>query len=132
MGYFSDLDLNKRENQESLGYQSLKDQLVDRYEALRDRIAEPFNQYAFSMDNDDLYFSRSDYRYAPIECFKSAYDVERALDIVIEDLEEKCGVVVRDDGTLGDSDDEYETDPNQISIFEIVCLSPLLGGAVAA
>ena len=119
MGYFSELDLVRKEKYADRSYHGFEEQLLWRYEDLRDR-------YFTLLDSDapcigDDYFSCDDYRYAPIEYFTTLRDVWRALEIAKEDLESKCGIVVRDDGSIENAEDDDE-DPDQMTVFEIVLL----------
>ena len=129
MGYFSELDLVRKEEYADQSYHGFEEQLLWRYEELRDR-------YFTLLDSDapctgDDYFSADDYRYAPVEYFTTLIDVWRALEIAKEDLESKCGIVVRDDGSFEEKEDE-EQDPDQITVFEIVLLPTWFQTAVAA
>ena len=129
MGYFSELDLVRKEEYADQSYHGFEEQLLWQYEDLRDR-------YFTLLDSDapcigDDYFSCDDYRYAPVEYFTTLIDVWRALEIAKEDLESKCGIVVRDDGSFEEKEDE-EQDPDQITVFEIVLLPTWFQTAVAA
>ena len=129
MGYFSELDLTKKEEYIDRSYHGFEEQLLWRYEDLRDR-------YFTLLDSDapcvgDDYFSADDYRYAPVEYFKTIADVYRAMEIAKEDLETKCNIIVRDDGSIENVEDDDE-DPDQITIFEIVFLPTWFQTAIAA
>ena len=94
------------------------------------------NRYQALLNSDaptsgDDYFTTDDYRYAPIQCFKTIRDVWRAMEIAREELEDKCDIIVREDGTIENKDNEEE-DPNQITVFEIVLLPTWFQTAVAA
>ena len=52
------------------------------------------------------------------------------MDIAKEDLAEKCDIIVHEDGTIENKNDEE--DPNQVTIFEIVLLPTWFQTAVAA
>ena len=129
MGYFSELDLIAKEEYADRSYHGFEEQLLWRYEDLKDRYRELLDSGA-PMCGDD-YFSKDDYRYAPIECFVTLADVYRAIEIAKEDLEIKCDIIVREDGSIAKKDDDEE-DPNQITMFEIVLLPKWLQTAVAA
>ena len=129
MGYFSELDVTRKEEYVDRSYHGFEEQLLWRYEDLRDR-------YFTLLDSDapcvgDDYFSADDYRYAPVEYFKTLEDVYRAMEIAREDLETKCDITVREDGSIAKKDDDEE-DPNQIAMFEIVLLPTWFQTAVAA
>ena len=128
MGYFSELDLVRKEEYADRSYHGFEEQLLWRYEDLRDRYLELLDAEAPCVGDD--YFSADDYRYAPVEYFTTLRDVWRALEIAKEDLESKCGIVVRDDGSIEKVEDDDE-DPDQITIFEIVLLPTWFQTAVA-
>ena len=129
MGYFSELDLVRKEEYADQSYHGFEEQLLWRYEDLRDR-------YFTLLDSDapcigDEYFSCDDYRYAPIEYFETINDVYCAMEIAKEDLETKCNIIVRDDGSIENAEDDDE-DPDQMTVFEIVLLPTWFQTAVAA
>ena len=129
MGYFSELDLVRKEEYADQSYHGFEEQLLWRYEDLRDR-------YFTLLDSDapcigDEYFSCDDYRYAPIEYFETINDVYCAMEIAKEDLETKCNIIVRDDGSIENAEDDDE-DPDQMTVFEIVLLPTWFRTAVAA
>ena len=129
MGYFSELDLINRENYTDRSYHGFEEQLLWRYEDLKERYSLLSREGA-PMHGDD-YFSKNDYRYAPIECFNNLSDVYRAMEIAKEDLEEKCDIIIDDDGNVVECAEE-EDDPNQLSLFEVVLLPTWFQTAVAA
>ena len=129
MGYFSELDLINRENYTDRSYHGFEEQLLWRYEDLKERYLLLSREGA-PMHGDD-YFSKNDYRYAPIECFNTLSDVYRAMEIAKEDLEEKCDIIIDDDGNVVECAEE-EDDPNQLSLFEVVLLPTWFQTAVAA
>ena len=122
MGYYSELDFLNKESYEDQSYPSFDTQLMWRYEDLMDRYHELLEADA-PLTGDD-YYSKDDYRYAPIEYFQTITHVWRALEIVKEDLETKCNIIVNEDGSF-EKKGEEESDPNQITIYELT-LSPLL------
>lgn len=129
MGYFSELDLINRENYTDRSYHGFEEQLLWRYEDLKERYSLLSREGA--PINGDDYFSKNDYRYAPIECFNTLSDVYRAMEIAKEDLEEKCDMIIDDDGNVVECIEEVD-DPNQISLFEVVLLPTWFQTAVAA
>jgi hypothetical protein len=128
MGYFSKLNLGIQENDIDRSYPSFEDQLLWRYEDLKNRYMELI-EVAVPAARDD-YFNSDDYRYAPVECFKTLSDVYRAIEIAKSDLERKCGIIVRDDGSIETIDDDEDLD--QITVYEIVLLPTWFQTAVAA
>ena len=129
MEYFSELDLINRENYTDRSYHGFEEQLLWRYEDLKERYSLLSREGA-PMHGDD-YFSKNDYRYAPIECFNTLSDVYRAMEIAKEDLEEKCDMIIDDEGNVVECTEE-EDDPNQLSLFEVVLLPTWFQTAVAA
>ena len=129
MGYFSELDLINRENYTDRSYHGFEEQLLWRYEDLKERYSLLSRECA-PMHGDD-YFSKNDYRYAPIECFNTLSDVYRAMEIAKEDLEEKCDMIIDDEGNVVECAEE-EDDPNQLSLFEVFLLPTWFQTAVAA
>ena len=129
MGYFSELDLINRENYTDRSYHGFEEQLLWRYEDLKERYSLLSREGA--PINGDDYFSKNDYRYAPIECFNTLSDVYRAMEIVKEDLKEKCDMIIDDDGNVVECTEEKD-DPNQLSLFEVVLLPTWFQTAVAA
>ena len=129
MGYFSKSDITHKEIYIDQSYHDFEEQLIWRYEDLKDRYRELLGSDA-PMHGDN-YFSRDNYRYYPISYFTTIEDVYRAMEIAREDLEEKCGIIVREDGNVEYKDEEHP-DPDQISIVEIVLLPTWFQTAVAA
>ena len=129
MGYFSELDLINREDCIERSYHGFEEQLLWRYEVLRERYSLLLREGG-PMHGDD-YFSTNDYKYAPIECFNTLSDVYRAMEIAKEDLEEKCDMIIDDEGNVVECAEE-EDDPNQLSLFEVVLLPTWFQTAVAA
>ena len=129
MGYFSELDIINRENYIERSYHGFEEQLLWRYEDLKERYSLLSREGA-PMHGDD-YFTKNDYRYAPLECFNTLSDVYRAMEIAKEDLEEKCDMIIDDEGNVVECAEE-EDDPNQLSLFEVVLLPTWFGTAVAA
>lgn len=129
MGYFSELDLTNRENYIDRSYHGFEEQLLWRYEDLKERYSLLSREGA-PVHGDD-YFSKNDYRYAPLECFNTLSDVYRAMEIAKKDLEAKCDMIIDDDGNVVECTEE-EDDPNQISLFEVVLLPTWFQTAVAA
>ncbi|MBQ5390196.1 MAG: hypothetical protein IIU58_04735 [Clostridia bacterium] len=129
MGYFSENQIELQDEYSDQSYHGFEEQLRWRYENLRDRHRELLDVDAPACGDD--YFSKDDYRYAPIEYFTTLADVYHAMGIAKEDLEEKCDIIVREDGSIAKKDDDEE-DPNQNTMFEIVLLPTWFQTAVAA
>lgn len=129
MGYFSENQIELQDKYSDQSYHGFEEQLRWRYEDLKEKYVELLDMDAPVYGDD--YFSKDDYRYAPIEYFTTLRDVWRALEIAKEDLESKCGIVVQDDGSIEKPKDDEE-DPNQLNIFEIILLPTWFQTAVAA
>ena len=129
MGYFSELDIINRENYIERSYHGFEEQLLWRYEDLKERYSLLSREGA--PINGDDYFTKNDYRYAPLECFNTLSDVYRAMEIAKEDLEEKCDMIIDDEGNVVECTEE-EDNPNQLSLFEGVLLPTWFQTAVAA
>ena len=129
MGYFSENQIELQDKYSDQSYHGFEDQLLWRYEDLKDRCLELLDMDA-PISGDD-YFSTDDYRYAPIHRFKTIRDVWRAMEIAKEDLAAKCNIVVREDGSI-ENKNEDEEDTNRITVFEIVLLPTWFQTAAAA
>ena len=127
MGYFSELDLTRKTEYVDRSYHGFEEQLLWRYEDLKNRYQELLNSDAPTSGDD--YFSKDDYRYVPIEYFVTLADVYRAMEIAKEELEDKCDIIMREDGNIESKDEEE--DPNQLTMFEIVLLPTWFQTAVA-
>lgn len=126
MGYFSELDLTIREERREDCFMSLEQRLLNRYEELEESYQCLLDMGAPTFSED--YFDDDDYRFAPVECFTCLADLTRAMEITKKDLLTKCGIAI--DGTVDESVEE--TDPRQISMFEVFCVPILLDATVAA
>ena len=98
-----------------------------RYEDLKERYSLLSREGA-PMHGED-YFSKNDYRYAPIECFNTLSDVYRAMEIAKEDLKEKCGIFTDDETAPREEDEAGE---NQMSFPMVVLLPSWFQTAAAA
>lgn len=128
MGYFSELNIEMKENRTDRSYFAYDEQLLSRYEDLKYRYAELKELGAPTVSDD--YFSKSDCLYAPLDCFNSLRDVRFALETIKEYLQANCDVTLEDDGDECD-EDERDADPNQITLFEIVLMPSWLESAAA-
>ena len=128
MGYFSENQIKLQDKYSDRSYHSFEDQLLWRYEDLKDRYLELLDMDA-PISGDD-YFTTDDYRYAPIHYFKTIRDVWCAMEIAKEALAEKCDIIVHEDGSIENKNDDEE-DPNQITMFEIVLLPTWFQTAIA-
>ena len=129
MGYFSGKQIESQDKYLDHSYHGFDEQLLWRYEDLKDRYLELLDIDAPASGDD--YFTTDDYRYAPIHYFKTIRDVWRAMEIAKEDLATKCNIIVHEDGSIENKDNDDE-DPDQISMIEIVLLPTWFQTAVAA
>ena len=129
MGYFSEKQIELQDNYSDQSYHGFEDQLLWRYEDLKDRYLELLDIDAPASGDD--YFSTDDYRYAPIHCFKTIRDVWRATEIAKEDLAAKCNIIVHEDDSIENKDNDDE-DLDQITMIEIVFLPTWFQTAAAA
>ena len=116
MGYFSELDLYNKECAENKGYRSYIDQLLWRYEGLKERYSLLYSSGASCFTDDR--FSTSELKYSPVDSFKSLHSLRLAIQLAEQTLE-----------GYGASLDELEEPSSelsekQISIFEIVFIPP--------
>lgn len=95
-------------------YPSYEDQLLMRYGDLTDRYAD-LKQSDAPVVGDDL-LSIDDYRYAPVEYFRTLTDLERALELAREELE-ILGLL-----SIGDEENPAEGEDGQITLIEFVYL----------
>ena len=128
MGYFSEKQIESQDKYLDRSYHGFEEQLLWRYEDLKDRYLELLDMDA-PISGDD-YFTTDDYRYAPIHYFETIRDVWRAMELAKEDLAGKCDIIVHEDGSIENKDDEE--DANQITTFEIVLLPTWFQTAAAA
>ena len=129
MGYCSALDLKNKENYIDRSYHGFEEGLRWRYEDLKERYSL-LSQSGAAIYGDDC-FSKREYLYASAECFNTLSDVHRAIEITRTELEEKCDMIIDDDGNVVECTEE-ENDPKQLSLFEVVLLPTWFGTAVAA
>ena len=114
MGYFSNLCQNEYND---LSYHGAEEQLLWRYEDLKQRYLE-----LSDMDSphaEDVHFTADDYRYAPIQYFRTPWDIHRAMEIARDDLETRYNIIVNEDGGTKQAEDDIP-DPNQITMLEII------------
>ena len=127
MGYFSENQIELQDKYSDQSYYSFEDQLLWRYEDLKDRYLELLDIDAPASGDD--YFTTDDYRYSPVHYFKTIRDIWRAMEIIKDDLAKKCDIIVHEDGSFEHEDDEEA--PNQVTMVEIVLLPTWFQTAVA-
>ena len=107
---------------------SFEEQMLWRYKDLQERY-KALQRVGAPVGGEGC-LSRSDYRYAPLSCLCTLADVSKAITVVQEELESKCGLIVDEAGNLRDKGER--PDPDQITVFEIVYLPALLSASIAA
>lgn len=122
------MDRALKEGYADQSYHGFEEGLIWRYEDLRERWRELSDADAPAVGED--HFSREDDLYAPTDCFWTLADVYRAMETVREVLEDEYGIVVREDGSVADKDEDE--DPDQITVFDYVLLPTWFQTAVAA
>ena len=130
MCYFSELDIRRKDEYADRSYYGTREQLLSRYEELKERYAELLRSDAACFCDER--FGADDYRYAPIECFRSIEDVYRAMEIAREDLCSECDIILQDDIESVDAGEDEEEDSEQITLFEVVLLPSWFQTALAA
>ena len=130
MCYFSELDIRRKDEYTDRSYYGYREQLLSRYEELKERYEELLRSDAACFCDEG--FGAYDYRYAPIECFRSIEDVYRAMKIAREDLCSECDIILQDDIESVDAGEDEEEDSEQITLFEVVLLPSWFQTALAA
>ena len=128
MGYFSKKQIEAKEEYPDQSDDGFERQLLWRYEDLKDK-------YRALLDRDapacgDECFTADDYRYAPVQHFKTIRDVWLAMEMVKEELVTKCDIIVREEEGL-EGERVVQQDPDQVTVFEIVVLPLCLQAVVA-
>lgn len=95
MGYYSNFAIDIDNFPCDTSYTSPEQQLLWRLDDLYDWLDEL--SFIKRRDFDGGIFSLDDYRYAPVKCFETYLDVQAAIRIAIDDLNNKYGIVVSDD-----------------------------------
>ena len=127
MGYFSELDIENRENYRDESYRSFDEQLAWRYEELQDRYEELLGKGTPAVGEDR--FSKNDYLYASVKCLRSLSDVYHAMEAVKEALGISSDAILN--GGF-DSLPSEDVNPDQISFFEVLVLPSWQGSPAAA
>lgn len=128
MGYFSDLDLCNENDRSYYGYE---DQCELRLEELYGRLSELVALGAPYRTGESL--GEADYRYALPSRFCTVYDVERAIEASRDGAESRRGeseATYRHrepyaEGYEPYADAQSEAIPGQMSIFEVVLITPV-------
>lgn len=127
MGYFSEIDVGERARLADSHYHGFEEQLLWRYESLKDRYRE-LAEGGAPYTGDDL-FTAKEYRYDPIEYFKTLKDVFNAMTVAKEDLKRKCGIVLPEE--LEDEEEDGDGEDGDL-LMAIVLLPSWFQTAAAA
>ena len=91
MGYFSEQSIIEEIEFEDRSYSSFDKQLLSRLDDLKDRYTELVKLDAPCFGDD--YYTKDDYRYAPVEWFETLADVARAIEIIKADFDCACSII---------------------------------------
>ena len=127
MGYFSELDIENRENYKDESYRSFDEQLAWRYEELQDCYEELLRNNAPAIGEDR--YTKEEYLYTDVKCFETLSDVYHAMEAVKEALGISSDAVWNDGSDRSLAEDE---NPDQISFFEVLVLPSWQGSPAAA
>ena len=117
MGYYSSLAIDLESYSYDVSYTSPEQQLLWRIDDLYNRLNElPFIK---RRNFDGAILSLDDYRYAPVKCFETYLDVQAAIQIAIDDLNNNYGIVVSERATIYPS---AETSIEQLTLFDTIAL----------
>ena len=119
MGYFSEQSILMDAESQDCSYHSFDTQLLWRLDDLNDRYTELVIQDAPCYGED--HYTADDYRYAPIECFETLYDISRAIEIAKADLLCRSEASISDGGCASDEILEDTTEPLQLKLFDDTC-----------
>ena len=116
MGYFLDLAKNYIEYDFDRSYPSPEEQLFWRLDDLKYKLEEltekdaPYRGWVRLTDND--------IRYAIPEYFETISDVERAIELALEDLKNKYDIEIPDETPV--QEDIVDASAEQMTLFEII------------
>lgn len=96
-------------------------QLLWRLEELEDRLHELITQKTGNRD-EGACFSEENLRYVLPEHFLSASDVQKAIELVIEDLRDRYGIYVREEDCEEEEPVVDEITGMQISFLDVLSL----------
>ena len=116
MGYYSDLAMDRKIEILDHSYTPPEKQLLWRLKDLEDRLAVLTRRKTGKRDAGE-YFSEDDLRYVLPEHFLSASNVRKAIDLAVNDLQDRYGIYVGDQPAQEEPEVDEVTDM-QISIFD--------------
>lgn len=112
MGYYSDFAIDRVPCYHDHSYFPPQKQLLLRLEELEDRLCALTHRKTGKRDEGE-YFSEDDLRYVLPECFLSASNVRRAIELAVADLKERYGICV------GDQQAQEEPGDDRLSAMQI-------------
>ncbi len=116
MGCFSELAQKYIDFDYDRSYPSPEEQLLWRLDDLNYKLEEltekdvPYRVWECLTDND--------IRYAIPEYFKNIADVERAIELALEDLKNKYGIEIAEED--GEQEEVFDVGAEQMTLFEII------------
>lgn len=130
MGYFSELAIDIVPYDHDCSYTPPDKQLLWRLEELQDRLEElAIKRRKYE---DRVCFSEDNLRYVLPEHFTRAADVEAAIELVITDLWERHGILIREDECEKEQPVVDEITDMQISFLDILSMCACIPSASAA
>lgn len=130
MGYFSNLAAQYVPNDHDHSYTPPEKQLLWRLEDLEERLHELTTQQTGKCD-DSVCFSESDLRYVLPGQFFSASDVQKAIELAVDDLAERYGIYVRGK-PVEEIPEMDEITGMQISFLDVLSMQSLYRQPIAA
>lgn len=121
MGYFSNLAAEYVPYDNDHSYTPPDRQLLWRLEELEDRLHELVTQKTGNRD-EGVCFSEENLRYVLPEHFLSASNVQKAIDLAIDDLRDRYGIYVREEDCEEEEPVEDEITGMQISFLDMLSL----------
>ena len=121
MGYYSNLAAEYVPYDNDHSYTPPDRQLLWRLEELEDRLHELTTQKTGNRD-EGVCFSEENLRYVLPEHFLSASDVQKAIDLVIDDLRDRYGIYVREEECEEEMPIVDEVTDMQITFLDILSL----------
>ena len=131
MGYFSNLAAEYVPYDNDHSYTPPDRQLLWRLEELEDRLHELTTQKTGKRDEGE-YFSEDNLRYVLPEHFLSASNVQKAIDLAIDDLRDRYGIYVREEDCEEEEPVVDEITGMRISFIDILSMQSCVNAVQAA
>ena len=130
MGYFSNLAAQYVPDDHDHSYTPPEKQLLWRLEDLEERLHELTTQRTGKRD-EGVCFSESNLRYVLPGQFLSVSDVQKAIELAVNDLAERCGIYVRGK-PVEEVPEMDEITGMQISFLDVLSMQSLYRQPMAA